>query len=129
MMISKIALAALIPALVGCGVSAEQQARMDQFQRTIPICNTDDQCNLMWQTAQAWVANNAAYQIQIATDTVIQTFNPTGSTTAIGARVVKEPLGSGSYRIVVSIYCDNLFGCMPDAWTAAQAFNNTVNRI
>lgn len=34
------------------------------------------QCALMWQRVQTWVATNSRYRIQIATDSILQTFGP-----------------------------------------------------
>lgn len=115
--------------LAGCAVSPEQQARINQFQATIPQCRNEEVCKQMWEAAQVWVVRNSGFRVQVATDAIIETFSSVGNTTALAARVVKEPLGSGSYRIVVSVWCDNIFGCSPNSWSAAQDFNNTLNRL
>lgn len=113
--------------LTGCASTAEQQAKMAEYRRTVPTCIGPADCQAKWQTAQIWVARNAGYKIQISNDSLIETFNAVGGDTALAARVIKQPIGNGRYRIEVDAWCDNIFGCTPDAWDAVINFNRTVN--
>jgi hypothetical protein len=116
--------------LSGCAAMQQQQAqRMQQFNESIPVCNDEQDCKDKWSTAQIWVSRNCGMKIQIVTDTLIETYNSVGSSTDLAARVVKEPIGAGKYRIVITTGCANIFGCAPDAWAAALNFNRYVGSI
>lgn len=105
---------------------AKKAARFEEFQRTIPICEGEEDCKVKWEAAQIWISNNAGYKIQIATDALIETYNAVGSSPYLAAKVTKEPLGGGRYRIFVQLWCDNLLGCMPKPIKAALKFNQYV---
>lgn len=114
--------------LGGCAVtpSPERQAMIDKINRTVPTCSGTDDCNAKWEAAQLWVVHNSGYKIQTATGVLIETYNPSKSSPNIAARVTKEPQGGGTYRILVSVWCDNIFGCRPDAYQSALDFNRVV---
>jgi len=114
-------------AMTGCVSQEEINAKRNQYLATIPECRSESSCKSMWEAAQVWVARNAGYKVQVSTDTVIETFNSIGSSTGIAVSVLKVPLGDGHYKIEVNIRCANIFGCTPNAWVAAQNFNNTLN--
>jgi hypothetical protein len=114
--------------LFGCATQRIQENRI-RFESTIPICNNEQDCQEKWNAAQVWVAKNCGMKIQIATNSIIETYNPTGGTTRLAARVIREPIGSGTYKIVINTWCDNIFGCFPDAWDAAINFNEYVGRF
>ena len=40
------------------------------------LCVNRSQCDVYWQRAQAWVANNSVYRLQTVTDTVLETAGP-----------------------------------------------------
>jgi len=114
--------------LAGCSSapSPQQQAIRSEFERTVPTCEGELDCKAKWEVAQLWIVQNAGFKIQAATDVVIETYNPDRNSPRIAARAVKEPLGGGRYRIVVSVWCANAFGCVPDSWQAAIDFNRKV---
>ena len=116
--------------LTSCaGVSPEMQAVMDEYRRTIPTCTEGAECERLWGAAQVWVTQNAGYRIQTATDTVIETFGPLGSSTSLAARVVREYTGPEQYRIVITMGCANIFGCTPEPWGTSLAFNRHINSL
>jgi hypothetical protein len=116
--------------LIGCATTQRIQEKRDIFRSTIPFCHNEPDCKEKWSAAQVWVAQNCGMKIQIATDSIIETYNPVPrGTTNLAARVIKEPLGGGKYRIVVTTWCDNMFGCHPDTWDAAINFNEYVGRF
>ena len=115
--------------LAGCATSPQVQAKRATFQKTIPTCTKDIDCEVKWEAAQVWIVRNAGFKLQVATDTLLETYNPTDYSVNLGVRVIKEPLGGGNYRIVVSTYCANIFGCQPDTWDAALDFNRTINAV
>lgn len=111
-----------------CAASPERQALINEYNRTIPTCQTDAECKAKWDAAQVWVVRNSGYRIQTATDVLIQTFGPLGESMALAMVVLKEPTGDG-YRITISTNCANIFGCRPDAWGAAVQFNRDIGAI
>ena len=116
--------------IVGCAGMQQRQAQLSQqFNETIPTCKDEKDCKEKWSAAQVWVSRNCGMKLQIVTDTIIETYNPPNASTALAARVIKEPLGDGEYRIVITTWCPNIFGCYPDSWNAALDFNNYVGSI
>jgi hypothetical protein len=115
--------------LQGCAASAEIQALQAQISATVPTCNSEELCRRKWEAAQVWIAQNSSYKLQIATDVLLETYNPAEYDPGIAVRVLKEPTGSTSYRFVVTVWCANVFGCNPNQYQAAIGFNNTLNSI
>jgi len=115
--------------LQSCATSPERLAQMDEFNRTIPTCSTEQDCLVKWQAAQVWVTRNSGYRVQIANDVLIQTYGPSGESMALAMSVVKEPTGGSGYRIIVSTSCANIFGCRPNAWESALQFNREISAI
>jgi hypothetical protein len=122
--------------LAGC-VSVAQRAQWQQqrdeaiaeFDRTIPTCSSQAECNAKWDAAQIWVARNLTMRIATATSVLIETYGPFSINT--GGRVTKEPWGSpGTYRIGIFVYCGNAVGaCAPRPVDAALDFNRHINSI
>lgn len=125
-----IAYSIFAPALLLAGSasapSAEVQAKRVEFERTIPVCDGEADCKAKWEAAQLWVVHNAGFKVQTATDVLIETYNPGPSDATIATRVTKEPLGGGRYKLVVYVWCNNIFGCVPNAWDAAINFNSKI---
>jgi len=116
--------------LSGCasGVSSAQRATMQaEINKTIPTCAEARDCELKWAAARRWVLSNSPMKIQQMTPDFIETYNPLNSSPDIAVRVVKEPVGSAGYRILARVWCDNMFGCQPDAQAAIIDFNRVVN--
>lgn len=112
--------------LSGCATYQVSQEKMNQAQGSVPACSTEKQCTLMWAAARKWVLTNSTRTMKIVTDDYIQTEGPTPGSPEISVRVSKEPRPQGGYRFVVGVYCDNMFGCKPDSWDSAIAFNRAV---
>lgn len=114
--------------LAGCATTPDpkRQAVLDEINRTIPTCAGVDDCNAKWEAAQLWVIHNARFKIQTATTVLIETYNPSDSSPHLAARVTKEPLGGGKYRLLVTVWCDNWIGCVSDPYEKALDFNRTV---
>ncbi|HKV96726.1 MAG TPA: hypothetical protein VJR90_04445 [Gammaproteobacteria bacterium] len=112
----------------GCAIAptAETQAKQAELERTTPICTSDVDCKAKWDAAQLWIAHNAGYKLQTVTDVLLETYNSVDGSPNIAVQVTKEPIGNGKYKIVVSVSCDNIFGCVPNQWDAALDFNKTV---
>lgn len=112
----------------GCATTPDPQrlAMQEQINQTIPTCSGVEECNAKWEAAQLWVVHNSAYKIQTATNVLIETYNPSQHSPSLAARVTKEPQGGGKYRLLVALWCDNMFGCVPDAYAKALEFNKAV---
>jgi hypothetical protein len=109
--------------------SREVQEKKAQFESTIPVCEGEADCKAKWEAAQLWVVHNAGFKIQTATDVLIETYNPGPSAATVAVRVTKEPLGGGKYKIIAVIWCNNIFGCVPNVWNAALDFNREVGAV
>lgn len=110
-------------------LEAEYNAKVAKATNTIPVCNTKEDCDAKWEAAQLWIVHNAGYKIQTATSAVIETYNPAEYDTAIAARVTKEPMGKGKYKLVLKTWCANLFGCSINDVDAIISFNNAINSM
>ncbi|MDP1586303.1 MAG: hypothetical protein Q8M07_01045 [Prosthecobacter sp.] len=123
-----LAIMAIITAISGCATMSSQeiQAKRAQLEQTTPVCIDEKDCKAKWEAAQLWIVRNAGFKLQIITDVLLQTYNASGGSPSIAAQVTKEPLGGGKYKILVSVSCDNMFGCVPNPWDAALDFNKVV---
>lgn len=110
----------------GCAPSQQRTAQIAQFNSTVPECVGEQDCKDKWSAAQIWVSRNCGMKIQIANDTIINTYNSSRNSTRLAANVTKEPMGNDKYRIIIRTGCNNIFGCSPDAVEAAIEFNNYV---
>ena len=90
------------------------------------LCNNKMQCEVYWQRAQAWVANNSPYRLQTITDTVIETTSPLAGRTGLSFRVTKVPDDKDGARIYVLAACGSAFGCTPASGDAVTAFKRFV---
>lgn len=114
-------------ALAGaCAVSPELQAKMDEYQRTIPTCSSSPECQSKWNMAIAWVESNSDYGIRSATGERIVSTTNVASDSGIGVSVERVPVGNGSFRITVDMECLSAYGC-PELWDDMLDFNRIVN--
>jgi hypothetical protein len=111
----KVFILAITAALL-CGCVANQPKLSSGLKNEYdtPIyCEGEEQCKLMWERAAYYVIRNAAYKLQIQSDTIIQTYNPMEHSVKLAYVITKEPLGVGKYQIWTNAWCDNMFGCRP----------------
>jgi hypothetical protein len=114
--------------LTGCVSTARLQSLRDEFNRTVPTCSTEAECSAKWDAAQLWVASYIPRRIATATNVLIQTYGSANTDTA--ATVMKQPsTTSGTYRLVITTYCGNIFACFPDSWQSALAFNRAIGSV
>jgi hypothetical protein len=119
----------LVVIMSGCISAQRRDYARTVFEQTIPVCSGDKDCKEKWEAAQVWVAKNCGMKLQIANDTIIETYNSPAYSINLAARVVKEPLGGGQYKIEIKTWCSNLFRCEPDALSAAVQFNKYVGNF
>lgn len=126
-----ILLVVAVVALSGCAGMRQQQAeRQRMLDSTTPHCNNEQECKEKWSAAQVWVSRNVPMKIQVATDSIIETFGSTQhNSVALAASVTKEPIGGGRYKITIRTGCYNPFGCSPDAYQAALNFHEYLNSL
>ncbi len=119
------ALLAAAVALSSCAVSEQTQAKMDEFERTIPSCNSASECQSKWDIARAWTEQNSSFIIQGESDTRIFASSTLTTQSGLGVIVYREESSTGS-NIVVDIECFSAHGCS-DLWDKKIDFNRTVN--
>jgi hypothetical protein len=90
------------------------------------LCLNKAQCDLYWQRAQAWVANNSEYRLQTVTDNVIETYGPVTPRSGLAFRITKVPDDKEGARIYAIPACSNVFGCTPAPTDAVVAFKRFV---
>jgi hypothetical protein len=77
----------------------EQRMRELEAERTSAyICTDKTSCGKAFALAQIFVSNNSNQKIQVATDTIIETYNPTEGGN-IGLKIIKAP-GRGTSEVI-----------------------------
>jgi hypothetical protein len=90
------------------------------------LCVGKAQCDIFWQRAQAWVANNSEYRLQTVTDTVIETQGPIAGRTGLAYRITRVPDDKDGASIYILAACGNALGCSPTSSDAVTAFKRFV---
>jgi len=117
----------LATALSACSTMTPEQraAVQNDLNANTPVCTEQRQCEGMWSAARNWVTSSCGMKIQTMTDTFIETYNSTDTSTA--CRVTKDPRAAGGYAFNVAVSCGNMFGCVPDSVSQIRSFEATVN--
>lgn len=108
------------------GKSSEALVPKQEIEATAPTCRTVAECEVAWAAARQWVEDNAGYQLQTYSSDLMETYVPLGSERALAARVSKEPVGNGSYRIIASFSCGSDYGCSLRPDVALRSFDQFV---
>ena len=124
-MTKRSAISAVFAALLLTGCASQPNVAIGPT----PTCTGAEACKAKWDAAQLFVVKNAGRKIQVATDVIIETFNPSQYGTEIAMRVTKEPLGNGNYKLVAVAWCDNVFGCARNPRQIVADFNTYVSGI
>lgn len=120
-----LAIAALSGLMTACAVSPETQALIDEYERTIPSCSSQIDCETKWANARNWVMQNSDFPIYTESATRIRATSTLTTSAGVGVVVTRE--GSGNqYRFLVDVECLNAFGC-PNIWETKLDFNRTLN--
>jgi hypothetical protein len=112
----------------GCGISAETQALIDEFNSTIPECQGTADCTAKWEAARNWVITTPSYGIRVANENRIETYDADNTRAGTAIQVTRESLGGDRYRLVVDIDCFAASGC-PPYWETKIDFNRTVGSV
>ena len=111
--------------LSACGVSAEMQAKMDEFDRTIPNCSGTADCSSKWAAARNWVEANSDFPVRGTIEDRINATSNIRSQSGVGVVVNRVASGSG-YQMVVDVECFSAYGC-PNILDLQLDFNRTIN--
>ena len=99
--------------LCGCvGMNQQLRSRLDAVKgEPEPVCDVKT-CPDKWTRAQIWLTRHSNRKIQIATDSVLQTYNVINGDPVYNYTIVKEPVGDGNCRISANLTCGNFIGCV-----------------
>src|SRR5881409_229222 len=106
-------LTAVLAFLSSCSQMPSSELATTPESKEPVLCTNKTQCDLYWQRAQGWVANNSGYRLQTITDVVIETYGPLSTQTGLAFRITKVPDDKDGARIYVLPGCANVFGCSP----------------
>ncbi|MBL5904459.1 PDZ domain-containing protein [Serratia fonticola] len=113
--------------LSGCVSKSERSAQQAEIEKTIPICQSDKQCEAAWSGARQWINENCGMKIQTYSNDYIETYNSIGSSAATSCQVNKTLLPNGITAISIKIQCANIIGCVPDQYESVMKFNKDLN--
>lgn len=111
--------------LGACSIPAETQALIDEYNRTIPVCEGAADCAAKWEAARNWVVNTPSYGIRVSNDDRIETYDADSTRAGTAIQVSRESLGGDRYRILVNVDCFAIYGC-PPYWETKIDFNRSV---
>ena len=117
-------LGALTAVLAGCAVSPETRARQEEYARTIPTCDSDSECEAMWQAARSWAVANSDFPIFSESETRIRATSTLTTNAGMGVVVHRTPTDNG-YEFTVEMECFTAYGC-GDVWEPMLDFNRVV---
>ncbi len=112
--------------LASCSGSEEYQARLAEFQSTIPICASDAECDAKWSAARDWVVANADFSLRSDNEMRIDTLNADSTRSGTAIQVDRVEGQNGEYQIIVDVECFAAFGC-PSELDMRLDFNRTIN--
>ena len=114
--------------LAACGASAEYQARLAEYESTIPVCASATECEAKWSAARAWVIANADFSLRTDSESRIDTLNADSTRSGTAIQVDRIESQNGAFRILVDIECFAAYGC-PSELDMRLDFNRTINAV
>lgn len=91
-----------------------------------PTCKGAADCDAKWSAARNYLLAHTSYKIQNDSVDRLETYNPGEVTVGLRAKVSKSLQPDGTYAIVATFWCNNLFQCSPNADKTLEDFNRTV---
>lgn len=73
-------------------------------KKSVILCKTKKDCEKLFSLTQIFVSSAADMKIQLATDTIIETYNPT-SITSVGIKAIKSPRKGDAHEISLFVLC------------------------
>lgn len=125
-LLSVLCVTAAAVAATACSTQGQVDPDVMQIATTPLTCSSKAECDLWWQRAQAWVANNSKYRIEAATGTLIQTAGPDGGKRALAYQITRTQNPDGTATIGFAAHCDGSLGCKPNPWEAGADFKQYV---
>jgi len=119
----------LLLILSGCADSPQLVAKEEQIEKTMPVCVAGPDCDAKWHAARIWVYNHAGFYVRTANSNLIDTYFASENDERPVMTVTKEPIGNNEYKIELTIRCTNFFGCVPNQYNEALAFNQTIGAV
>lgn len=74
-------------------------------------CEGADECGKLWRRAQIWVAENAGFKIQVATDAVIETYSAPAYSSKWAMRLVRIPREGAKEELQLTLSCGQVPLC------------------
>src|SRR4051812_22411115 len=125
-LLSVLCVTAAAVAATACSTQGQVDPDVMQIATTPLTCSSKAECDLWWQRAQTWVANNSKYKIEAATSTLIQTAGPDGGKRALAYQITRTQNPDGTATIGFAAHCDGSLGCKPNPWEAGADFKQYV---
>jgi hypothetical protein len=77
-------------------------------------CESKTACDVAWRKATAWVVENSGWKVQVATDSLVQTFGPGTQSATLAFTLVRKPLADGWEELALTASCnEDGFPCYP----------------
>jgi hypothetical protein len=111
-------------AAAGCAVSPEIQALMDEYERTVPVCSSEQDCQVKWRAARAWAIENSNFPILTENELRIMASSTLSPTRGVGVVVNRDGILAGA-SLRVEVECFSASSC-PNVWEMQIDFNRTV---
>lgn len=89
-------------------------------------CDSKTQCDLLWRRTQAWIAQTSGYKLQVATDTVIETYNAGKWSTTWAFQALREPIDEKRDRINLVANCGSAPLCTRSAAQVIADFRRAM---
>jgi hypothetical protein len=118
-------------AVAGCNSTPQNPVDASIVQAVVnqPItCQAGPDCETKWSRATAWIAQNAAYKVQTASDSIIQTMGPLPNDPRPSFTVTKAGDSTGTYTVSFNGGCDNFLGCIPPSRSPSSALSVLLTR-
>jgi outer membrane protein assembly factor BamE (lipoprotein component of BamABCDE complex) len=85
----------------------EMAAETEAISKSALRCLDKSICTKMFSLAQIYVSSRSDQKIQVATDTIIETYNPT-TLHNIGMKIVKTPKQGSAEEVAITVTCKEL---------------------
>ena len=93
--------ALVVSAVLLASCSTLDQATIADAESAL-VCNSESQCGIYWQRAQAWLAQNVPNRLTTATDTVLETDGKGDN----AWRIVRERTDGGLSKLRIFPTCE-----------------------
>lgn len=98
--------------LVGCVAPGPRVSPSQVREIYTPlICEGQEACAKLWRRAQVWVAQNAGYKIQVATDAVVETYNASTYSSGWAMKLVRIPRDGNKEELELTLSCGQVPLC------------------